>query len=556
MRKTVCGKTGFGAKLVYFLLAAVAVPSVEAVTVSSVTELQTAIANATTGAEIVIAASGSPYDLSTADCMSRAGHLYAANQIILRGSTGNPSDVVLVGSTNRILYCLKSGNVIRDLTFKNGNCTKNIITSEVPEETCTGGAICLRVNHDETSVSNCIFTGNTAVNGGAVANYYAAKSTRWAGSFEDCIFTNNTSTSDGGAAAVIKTLRRCVFLDNRAEEHGGALYCCELSENCAFTNNNATSDGGAIYCTDEYRIGRDAKTTGSLFSANTANRCGGGACNCTLIGCTLIGNGAQYGGGADRCTLSFCTNTANWKTATTVNCGTELYRCAAKVCVFDRVGCGGSTVFLASSLDSCRITLTNGFLVGSSNSGITNCLIESGSNFYWFYNPGATGPSLVNCTVVSNRYLGFKVGKEALQGAEIVNCFFYGNSFADNKLYDINSSAPEVVREFRNCLFKVQDGNSDYAPGSGNYDYYSVVDFKPGFVGAAKDPENPYAITRKSPAFHENSAKYGVAGDAAIWSATDTDFRGDGFLRLRDGKVDIGCYQCWLNPNGMVFSFR
>jgi hypothetical protein len=26
--------------------------------------------------------------------------------------------------------------------------------------------------------------------------------------------------------------------------------------------------------------------------------------------------------------------------------------------------------------------------------------------------------------------------------------------------------------------------------------------------------------------------------------------------RLRDGKVDVGCYQCWLNPVGAVFSIR
>ena len=35
-----------------------------------------------------------------------------------------------------------------------------------------------------------------------------------------------------------------------------------------------------------------------------------------------------------------------------------------------------------------------------------------------------------------------------------------------------------------------------------------------------------------------------------------TDIRGEGFPRLRDGTVDIGCYQCWLDPVGTVFIIR
>ena len=38
------------------------------------------------------------------------------------------------------------------------------------------------------------------------------------------------------------------------------------------------------------------------------------------------------------------------------------------------------------------------------------------------------------------------------------------------------------------------------------------------------------------------------------WMEDGTDLAGN--PRLRDGKVDIGCYQCWLNPVGMVFSVK
>ena len=41
------------------------------------------------------------------------------------------------------------------------------------------------------------------------------------------------------------------------------------------------------------------------------------------------------------------------------------------------------------------------------------------------------------------------------------------------------------------------------------------------------------------------------------WMADALDIRQDAaFPRLRDGLVDIGCYQCWLDPIGLTFSIR
>ena len=41
------------------------------------------------------------------------------------------------------------------------------------------------------------------------------------------------------------------------------------------------------------------------------------------------------------------------------------------------------------------------------------------------------------------------------------------------------------------------------------------------------------------------------------WMEGATDIRGDAaYPRLRDGKADVGCYQCWLDPVGAVFSIR
>ena len=38
------------------------------------------------------------------------------------------------------------------------------------------------------------------------------------------------------------------------------------------------------------------------------------------------------------------------------------------------------------------------------------------------------------------------------------------------------------------------------------------------------------------------------------FTAEDLDLAGR--PRLRDGKLDLGCYECWLNPGGMFMSVR
>lgn len=460
------------------LAAIILAASASAVTVSSVQELQAELAAASSGDEIIISAGETPpkvYDLSTADCMSRVGHLYAGVKVTLRGSSGNPADVVLVGSTNRILYCQAKNNTIRDLTFKNGDCTANANESRTdPYDSRKGGAICLRQKNDATIISNCVFIGNQALHGGAVSSYFSTPET--AGEIYDCTFSNN-STTDAG--------------------YGGAVNIARFCEKCIFENNIAKN--------------------------------GGAAANTILTNCWHSGNHAI--------------NTAG---------GSELFMSTAVNCVFDRVGISGKSIFQSCGLNGCRMVATNGYLFAAATS-VTNCLIAGGSGFYLLLNP-KEGASLVNCTIVGNQYASLTTGSSSDKVTDVINCFFYGNRFSNTKLYDIGSSADAGVRRFTNCIFSHLD---DYTPpGSGNLNYYNDATFNPGFVGAAKDPEHPYAIRRKSPAFHENSAATGITGDATIWSAADTDIRGEGFPRLRDGKVDIGCYQCWLNPLGIIFSVR
>ncbi len=586
------------------LFAVGAACAVHAVTVNSVAGLQAEIASATNDKEIIIAAG--TYNLADETAMSSVGHLYSTARITLRGATGDPKDVVLVGSGNRILYLKAAGNTISDITFKNGNCSGNTTSSTAPEDNQQGGAICLRADTDSTLVSNCIFDGNTAKQGGAVANYYSynASTLRYAGNFVDCVFTNNTTTSGGGGAGYnLGLCRRCTFSKNVAS-YGSAvrqvllLDDCDFNDNgnsikdygtiyndgavastnqaivnCRFRRNTCKTYGGALYGGNNK--GRDTLVDGCLFESNSVTATSttkgeGGAIygmtnvhGCVFIGnsaykggamssstcydCLLSGNmAAQTGGAAFGSVLFGCTNTVN--SATPATGASELDNSSAEGCVFDGVGFSGKATFYQSSLTRCRVRSETDCYLFYKQCGVTNCLFAGGSNFYLLYNTAA-GMSFVNCTFADNTYKGLKVGGSCSPETEIVNCLFWNNQYSGKAdQYDVGSDATAVIGEFRNCIFRVQNNSSSYAPGSNNVYNYGDGAVDPKFMGVERDALNPYAILRTSSAIG--------AGEVSSWMADATDIRGEGYPRLRDGRVDIGCYQCWLVPTGTYLLFR
>ena len=71
--------------------------------VATIDELTNAVAKAGSGDEIILKKSGSPYRFAS-DCrLSAYGHLATSKDIILRGESGDPKDVVIEGNANRIL---------------------------------------------------------------------------------------------------------------------------------------------------------------------------------------------------------------------------------------------------------------------------------------------------------------------------------------------------------------------------------------------------------------------------------------------------------------------
>ena len=94
-----------------------------------------------------------------------------------------------------------------------------------------------------------------------------------------------------------------------------------------------------------------------------------------------------------------------------------------------------------------------------------------------------------------------------------------------------------------NCVIGSFDNNQELFYPMSNI----ITNNNPRFVDDGS--RDSYALKRSSPAREK-----GLVQD---WMADALDVRNDeNYPRLRDGKVDIGCYECWLDPAGTQMIIR
>jgi hypothetical protein len=140
----------------------------------------------------------------------------------------------------------------------------------------------------------------------------------------------------------------------------------------------------------------------------------------------------------------------------------------------------------------------------------------------------------------------------------VKNCVFIWNqgydttSFRDLHSWENNTS--NGLR-FANCAYGTATGrfaagqSCNLADSSDGPMYKFRADGFPADPKFAfKDAAHPFEPKRNSPL-----RGIGMRED---WMVNETDIRGEGYPRLRDGLVDIGCYQCWIQPKGVVISVR
>lgn len=478
-----------------------------------------------------------------------------------------------------------------------------IVGNAVGSTSYGGGA------YSVVAATNCTFVGNSAGYGGGAGNYSSVGPNGY--TLVDCVLSNNWSTgaSSGGGGAYRYTLRDCVVVGNWTEKApGGGASFCHLFD-CAVMSNLAKggSSGGVhlgdvgdnliasncfIYantCSNALANAKGGGVSGKggvVFDSEIVGNCvwatsgadrtgsGGGAAEVKLVGCRVHDNYADsYGGGVYQCAARDC-RIYNNVTADATG-GSNAYNASLDGCdVVDASVAYGSAVnsVFRDVRESTAVVLTNnphktGFSctqtkgVWSAYPNATNCLFV-GNSFEQnlFTSGGSQISALVNCTIVSNvcRYT-FAYFKNVASPLRVVNCVFFGNLTPQNQSRDIypngNTSDSSSIR-FSNVIYGVAREDMNFDDWTDPEDRETIWQF--GANGIATTPK--FSGLPDAPFEPKTSSPLVSRGKVMDWMASAHDIRGlaDGgkYQRLRDGKCDLGAYQCWLDRPGLMLLFR
>ena len=421
------------------------------------------------------------------------------------------------------------------------------------------------------TVTNCVFKNNSAPgNGGAVFGGMKAYDCKFVGNsvtgssagavaehcgLVDCVFDGNTSPNNAGAVThTMYPISNCIFRANVCQNYGGAIHGNNdsLGEivGCHFLTNSAKYQGGAIYFSGKGM----ALVTNCTFSGNSSVSGNGGAVYSAstpssgiegLFACHFEGNDARSYGGA-------------------INGG------YAYGCTFEGSKCSldympGWDAF-GARLEKCD--LRTGGVVGCS---LNACTIraDTGSAHGVFYLHENWSVAATNCLIVgtcTNSLRGIVYAyNEPTNTSTFVNCTFADIIYSGALLYGSRPAVTNAPIEFKNCVFsniRKSNGtgadltyvNVNYGVSFQNCCYGTILDgFKLVDAGGTFQCDNPRFAEEGSHQLRYNSPLRGK-GALLGWTAADTDLAGN--PRLRDGKVDLGCYQCWTNPKNLVIVVR
>jgi hypothetical protein len=246
--------------------------------------------------------------------------------------------------------------------------------------------------HGSPTVANCTFSNNYSISGMFNTHFSEPVVT-------NCKFSLNMALENGGAMCNEDSnavVTGCTFVENSAERFGGAVYneqCSPTFDYCTFSENLAEHGGGGMYNNNS-----SPTLTNCTFERNWSGLFGGGldtvlaSSNPIVIGCTFIGNSADFrGGGTSNGTSSM----------TLINC------IFINNSAMDKGGAMNSCNGMNINVRNCTFygnQAPNGNLLVCScspfNVQFTNCIMWDGGNEIW--NP----PGSIITLTYSNVYGG------------------------------------------------------------------------------------------------------------------------------------------------------
>lgn len=236
--------------------------------------------------------------------ITKSTYIDGGNKITLSGNNATRHFIVYVGgSLNLYNMTLTKGSGAGDggSIINSGTVSTSVVNFTDNIASASGGAI---VSYGGLYIVGGQFSGNKAVNGGAIYPRHSAVTTINSARIHD---NQATGTGDGFGGAMLLWDGAKVTITNSTVDHnkarvGGGVYVTNNSsltvESSTFNDNEATQAGGAIYNAFTLVV-RD-----STLSKNKGGNSGGGIDNYlngvfTLINTTLSANSANFGGGVN-----------------------------------------------------------------------------------------------------------------------------------------------------------------------------------------------------------------------------------------------------------------
>ena len=257
------------------------------------------------------------------------------------------------------------------------------------------------------TISGSTFTGNTAADGGAIANGYSGTATL---TVSGSTFSANTATADGGAIST-------------GEQAGSTATL--LVTGSTFSDNKANNDDGGAIDSGDYQATATLTILASTFSSNAANYDGGaidtgddsGNGTLTVNGTTFSSNSADWGGAIDNgdtagtgtlnvVSSTFTGNSVNSDGGAINNGdggGTGTLSVSGSTFTGDYANSDGGAIDSGDNGGGGTVAVTNSTLSGNSTGAHNGGAVDSGDN-------GGTGTLTVAGSTLSDNASGAGTG--------------------------------------------------------------------------------------------------------------------------------------------------